>query len=96
MIVKPILVEAIKPYLIWLKYEDDTEGQVDLSHLCEQPVFKKWQNPEFFQRVHINSETQAIAWDEDIELCPDNLYLKIKGLSFEQWKTKKREYATSK
>jgi len=96
MIVKPTLVKALKPYLIWLKYEDDTEGQVDLSNLTNQPVFEKWVNPEFYNSVHINSETHAIAWDEDIELCPFTLYLKIKGLSFEQWKSIQNNYATSK
>jgi hypothetical protein len=86
MISKPIQVKAINPYAIWLQYADETEGTVDLSHLKNKPIFKNWVNPVFFSKVYINSETFAIAWNEDIELCPDNLYLKIKGISFEQWK----------
>jgi len=94
MIVKPTEVKTINQYLIWLKFADNTEGQVDLSHLISKPVFKDWANPDFFNKVYINAETGAIAWNENIELCPDNLYLKIKGLTFEQWKTNTFTHAT--
>ena len=46
MIVKLVQVKAINQYLIWLKYENDMEGQVDLSHLKDKPVFKNWENPD--------------------------------------------------
>lgn len=95
MIVKPIQVKAISPYSIWLKFADNTEGQVDLSHLVNMPVFKNWSNPDFFDKVYIDAETCAIAWDENIELCPDNLYLKITGQTFEQWKTNSYSHAAS-
>jgi hypothetical protein len=96
MIPKPTEVKAITPYIIWLKFADGTEGQIDLSHLINKPVFKRWEIPSFFNTVYIDIETFAIAWDENIELCPDNLYLKIKGLSFEQWKSNQYSYATNK
>ncbi len=86
MISKAIQVKAISQYSILLKYEDNTEGIVDLSHLINKPVFQNWKESDFFNKVFINAETGAIAWDENIELCSDNLYLKIKGTTFEQWK----------
>jgi len=95
MIVKLVQVKAINQYMIWLKYDDNIEGQVDLSHLKDKPVFKNWENPNFFNKVYIDSETGAVAWDENIELCPDSLYLKIKGQTFEQWKTNQYSHATN-
>ncbi len=94
MIVKPIQVKAISQYKICLKYADNTEGQIDLSYLISKPVFKSWISPDFFSKVYIDQETFAIAWDENIELCPDSLYLKIKGITFEEWKADKYSYAT--
>jgi len=96
MIPKPIQVKAINQYLIWLKFTDSTEGQIDLSYLINKPIFKSWLNPTFFDKVYIDTETNAIAWDENIELCPDNMYLKLKGITFEQWKSNQYSYATSK
>ena len=73
-----------------------TEGTWDVSYLLNKPIFKKWADKEFFDTVHIDNETFAIAWDEDIEICPDTLYLNIRGLSFEQWKSEQMEYASDK
>ncbi len=88
MIAKPIQVNALENYSIWLKYSDNTEGKINLSHLLGKPIFNNWYNIDFFNKVHIDMETFAIAWDENIELCPNSLYLTLKGLSFEQWKSK--------
>lgn len=94
MITKPIEVKAISNYIIWVKFSDQTEGQVDLSYLITKPIFKAWQNSDFFNKVYIDKETNAIAWDENIELCPDNIYLKLKGISFEEWRNSQNLYAT--
>ena len=96
MISKVMQVKAISLYSIWLKFDDNTEGVVDLSHLINKPVFQNWKESEYFKKVYIDSESGAIAWDENIELCPDNMYLKIKGLTFEQWKNSQYSYAASK
>lgn len=96
MISNAIQVKAISQYSIWLKFDDNTEGVVDLSHLINKPVFQNWKEADFFNKVFIDVETGAIAWDETIELCPDNMYLKIKGLTFEAWKNSQLSYATNK
>ena len=83
MISKAILVKAINQYTIWLKFDDNTEGVVDLSHLINKPVFQNWKEADFFNKVFIDVETGAIAWNENIELCPVNLYLKINGITSE-------------
>ncbi|TAL70677.1 MAG: DUF2442 domain-containing protein [Bacteroidetes bacterium] len=53
--------------------------------VSNQGIFIAWNEPGFFDKVYINTETNAISWSEDIELCPDSLYLKLKNLSFEEW-----------
>ena len=35
------------------------------------------------EKVHI-TEHRSIAWDDEIELCPDALYLQLTGLSVEE------------
>jgi len=95
MISKPIQVKAIQKYKIWIKYSDGTEGYVDLSHLSHHGIFKAWDEETFFNKVYIDKETDAIAWSKEIELCPNSLYLNIKGLTFEEWKSKKVCYASN-
>jgi hypothetical protein len=88
MFPRPVQVKALQKYEIWLKYSDNTEGQLDLSHLAGKPAFSEWIDSELFFKVYIDPETHAIAWNCDIELCPDSLYLKLKGITFEEWKDK--------
>ena len=76
-------VKAISRYSIWLKFDDNTEGVVDLSHLLNKPVFQNWKASEYFNKVYIDSESGAIAWDGNLELCPVSLYLKINGIRSE-------------
>ena len=95
MISKPIKVKVIKKYIVRIKYSDGTTGEVNLSHLAHQGIFKAWERNDFFNQVYIDKETDAIAWSKDIELCPDALYLKVLNLTFEEWKNKELTYATN-
>lgn len=85
MIAKPIAVKAIDNYSIFVSFADGTQGTVDLNHLAHKGVFRNWDKNNLFAHVYID-EYGAIAWNEDIDICPDNVYLQLKGLTFEQWK----------
>ena len=74
----PVAVAPREGYRIWLCYDDGVEGEVDLSSLIGRGVFEAWLEPGFFERVHI-PECRCIAWNGEIELCPDALYLEITG-----------------
>jgi len=95
---KPIKVKSNGQYRIFISYSDGTEGILDLDYLKEKPIFHKWASPDFFNSVYINQPENAISWDEDIELCPDNLYLKLKKMSFSEYNKQltKQEYASDK
>lgn len=73
----PIKVKPIKPFNIWVQFNNGVEGTIDLSHLKGQGIFKQWNEKDFFEKVYIDRETHAISWNEDLELCPNSIYLKI-------------------
>ena len=85
MIAKPIIVKALDNYCIFVSFADGTQGAVDLKHLAHKGVFREWDKNNLFALVHID-EYGAIAWNEDIDICPDNVYLQLKGITFDQWK----------
>ena len=39
---EPLGVKALPDSRIWIRYADGKEGEVDLSHLAGQGVFKIW------------------------------------------------------
>lgn len=80
MMIRPIAVEAREGYHIWLRYSDGTVGEVDLEHLAGRGVFTAWEDRAFFEAVRIEDHG-AVAWGEELELCPDALYLQLSGKS---------------
>ena len=78
----PKAVKALPDYRIWIRYSDGAEGEVDFSHLAGKGVFKLWNDYANFDRVYI-SEAGAIAWNDDVEICPDATYMKLTGKSVE-------------
>ena len=81
---QPIAVEARPNYRLWVKYADGPSGEVDLSDLVGKSVYAAWNDPDFFQRVHIDPETQMIAWGNNVDICPDGVYLAVTGLSYKE------------
>lgn len=81
--IRPISVRALPNYRLYLEFSDGSKGQVDLSDLVTGEVFEAWQNPDFFESVHIGSHRE-IKWNDDIELCPDSLYLRLTGKTPEE------------
>jgi hypothetical protein len=77
---KPIDVRALTNWEIWLRYDDGTEGTVDLSDLAGRGVFAAWSDPAFFRSVRLGRHG-AIEWGTEIDLCPDALYLRLTGKS---------------
>jgi hypothetical protein len=76
--VKPISASALPNLRIKVAFSDGTESSVDLSELGGQGVFKAWEDEKFFAQVHVGP-TRQIRWNDDIELCPDAIYLKLTG-----------------
>ena len=81
--IRPTEVHPRAGYRIWLRYADGVAGEIDLSHLAGKGVFNNWDQPGYFDRVHITSH-RAIAWDDDIDLCADALYMQLTGKSVEE------------
>lgn len=54
---KPVEVKALANYRIWLRYDDGTEGEVDLSDLAGRGAFKAWEEDVFpaLRSVHADA-----------------------------------------
>ena len=75
---KPIKVKALEKYRIWILFDDGISGEVDLSDVAGQGIFKIWDRNNNFKKVFINNETEGIAWNNELEICPETIYLQIK------------------
>ncbi len=74
---KPIKVKAIEKYRIWVQFDNGISGEADISDVAGKGIFKLWDKGNTFNRVFINRETDGIAWNEELEICPETIYLQI-------------------
>jgi hypothetical protein len=75
---RPTEVKPLDNYRLWIKFSDGIEGVIDLSNLAGKGVFALWNDYRKFEKVSIGSGGE-IAWNDQVDLCPDAVYLKITG-----------------
>jgi hypothetical protein len=71
-------VEVLTDYRVDLSFADGTHGVADLSDLAGRGVFTLWNDYAAFRKVTIG-DTGELIWSDQIDLCPDSLYLKVTG-----------------
>lgn len=79
---KRVKIIACKPmpnYRVWMRFDDDLEGVVDLNDLVGQGIFESWKSIEFFNQVRVDSKTDTLAWGEEIDLDPYVLREKVEN-----------------
>jgi hypothetical protein len=68
----------VKDYIIWLRFADGTEGDVDLADELWGPVFEPLKNPAFFSQFEV-AEYGTLAWPNGADLAPEFLYLRVRA-----------------
>ena len=71
-------VEVLEEYRLNLTFSNGVKGTVDLSHLVGSGVFTLWSDYSKFRKVRI-ADTGELLWADQVDLCPDALYLQATG-----------------
>jgi hypothetical protein len=61
-----------------LDFDDGVSGTVDLSDLAGTGVFALSHDRSAFEQVRIGPSGELV-WGDQMDLCPDALYLKVSG-----------------
>lgn len=66
---------------LWLRFEDGTQGVVDLGAFELRGALAKLKDPEFFARVYVDPELGTVAWPGGLDLDPAVLYAQLSGVT---------------
>lgn len=70
-----IQVKVIKNHILYLRFEDGVQGEVDISEIIPfKGIFSKLQDKEYFSTVYVNKDLGTIVWDNGADLSPSYLY----------------------
>ena len=75
---KIVEVKLVEDYRLGLVFDDGTQGIADLSDLVGRGVFLAWNEKNAFASVCIGPSGELV-WGDQIDLCPDSLYLRVTG-----------------
>ena len=70
---KRVKISSCKPkpnYVLWLRFDDGLEGEVGLSDLVGQGVFKAWKVKKNFDAVQVDPASGTVCWPGEIDLDP--------------------------
>lgn len=81
MILRVRDAEYLRGYIIWLRFNDGAEGEIDLSGELEGEVFGPLRNPEDFKKFKGDPELATIVWENGADLAPEFLYENMRVLA---------------
>lgn len=60
-------------YTLWLRFNDGTEGEVDLSACLEGDVFSPLRDMDNFKKFQVDPEIRTIVWENGADFAPEFL-----------------------
>lgn len=88
MLVDVVNVEIRDGYKLLLRFDDDTEGIVDIRRLIQfRGIFEPLRDPAYFRLVRVDHELGTICWPNGADLCPDVLYAEATGTRLPEFST---------
>ena len=72
------IIEAryVSDYVVWLRFEDGTEGEIDLAEELHGPVFQPLKDLTYFATLRVNPDTGTVEWPNGADFSPEFLYEK--------------------
>ena len=71
-------IDVLDNYRIRVVFDSGESGIIDLSDLVGSGVFVLWDDYQKFREVKIG-RTGELIWTDQVDLCPDALYLRLTG-----------------
>jgi hypothetical protein len=72
--VRVVEAKHLKDYIIWLRFSDGTEGEVDLSGELYGEVFEPLKDKEYFKSFIVHPDWHTIAWPKGADFAPEFLH----------------------
>ena len=68
-------------YVIWLRFNDGAEGEIDLTNELDGEVFAPLKDKRQFRRFRVDPELETVVWENGADLAPEFLYESMKVMA---------------
>lgn len=76
----PRLVEAryVRDFVVWVRFNDGSEGEVDLAGKLQGPVFEPLQDPAYFRSFTLSPDLHTLVWSNGADIAPEFLHERVR------------------
>ena len=70
------VIEAryVTGYVVWLRFRDGREGEIDLRSALDGPMFEPLRDPEIFRTFRVDPEFHTLVWPNGADIAPEFLH----------------------
>lgn len=70
------LIDAwqVHGFVLWLKFSDGVEGEIDLRDELGGPIFEPLKNAEVFKQFRIDPDLHTLVWPNGADFSPEFLH----------------------
>ena len=74
------VVEAryVSGHVVWLRFEDGTQGEIDLGPELVGPIFEPLRNLETFKHFRVDPEFHTLVWANGADFAPEFLHKNVR------------------
>ena len=73
-----LAVRYLHDYVLWLRFDDGVEGEVDLAAELWGEVFEPLKDHAFFAKAFVNADTGTIEWPNHADFAPEFLRERVR------------------
>lgn len=78
MLPRIIAARYLRDYVLWLRFSDGLEGNVDLSSELHGPVFEPLRDRSLFSQLRLHPELHTVVWPNGADLAPEFLRERVR------------------
>ena len=79
MITRVTGARHIDKYTIWIKFNDGSEGEVDLKDELWGPVFEPLKDINQFRKFSVHPDLHTITWENGADFSPEFLHSALRA-----------------
>ncbi|MBK6974488.1 MAG: DUF2442 domain-containing protein [Sterolibacteriaceae bacterium] len=66
-------VRYVTGHTLWLRFNDGTEGELDLTPELYGEMFEPLRDPEYFRTFRLDPELRTVVWPNGADFAPEFL-----------------------
>ncbi len=73
MLPRLVTAKYLHGHILWLRFADGVEGEVDLGSELEGEIFEPLRDESYFKQVTLDPELRTVVWPNGADFAPEFL-----------------------